>query len=205
LAPGTAAYVDRDWLPALSQTVPSLTVAADGSLAWCEGPSAKAPGVADPDTAAALALLSVAREAAAAVAGLPRGSVEVAGNGLIAHLVRALVGDSATRSAERPRAVVDVIGDPAVIVDATRRVADLGTIVLVGEALGRRAEMSLYADVHLRGLTLVGVAPPLQDVVYPVTENEADDLLLESCRGSLVHVRNGSLVPSDATWYRVSG
>ena len=35
-----------------------------------------------------------------------------------------------------------------------------GTIVLVGESLGRTAEMNLYPDVHARGLTLVGVEPP---------------------------------------------
>ena len=162
------------------------------------------PDTLHPDTAAALALLAVARDAAAAVAGLPLGSVKVTGSGLIAHLVRVLVGDGAARSAERPRAVVDVTGDPAVIVDATRRIADLGTVVLVGEALGRTADINLYADVHVRGLTLVGVSSPLQRGKFPKAQAD-DDYLLEACRASLVPASSDWVLVPGAAWYRVSG
>jgi len=179
-------------------------VSADGTLAWCEDSPAEAPGTLDPDTAAALALLSVARDAAAAVAGLPPGSIEVTGSGLIAHRVRVLVGDAPARSAEHPRAVVDLTGDPVVIADAARRVADLGTVVLAGEALGRRAEMNLYADVHLRGLTLVGVPPPLQHGRFPQAQMD-DDRLLDACRAWLVRVSSGQMLAPGAAWYRVSG
>lgn len=203
VAPGTFAYVDRDWLPAVSGTVPSLTVSADGTLAWCDGPSAKLPGAADPDTAAARILLSVARHAAAAVADLSPGSIEVIGSGLIAHLVRVLVGDDSVRSAEHPGAVVDATGDPAVIVDAARRVADLGTVVLVGEPLGRRVEMNIYEDVHMRGLTLVGVASPFHQPESPVVPAD-EGPLMAWCHESLGRVGSGTVVPAGSAWYAVA-
>lgn len=203
VAPGTFAYVDRDWLPAASGTVPSLAVSPDGTLAWGEESRATPPGTGDPDTAAARVLLSVARDAAAAVADLPPGSIEVIGSGLIAHLVRVLVGDASGRSAEHPRAVVDATGDPVVIVDATRRVADLGTVVLVGEALGRTVEMNLYPDVHLRGLTLVGVAPPLQQPESRAVLTD-EGPLIAWCHESLVRVSSGTVAPPRSAWYAVT-
>jgi hypothetical protein len=98
---------------------------------------------------------------------------------------------------------VDTTGDPAVIVDATRRLADLGTLVLVGESVGRKATLNLYQDVHLRGLMIVGVAPPLQRATFQA-EIESDDPLLESCRELLVEVASGAPLPLDGAWYRVS-
>lgn len=173
-------------------------------MAWCDGPPVQLADDADPDAAAALILLALAHEAASAVEGLPQGSVEVVGSGLIARRVRALVGGVTGATVERPRALVEVTGDPEATVNATRRVADLGTVVLAGEALGRRTEMNLYADVHLRGLTLTGVGPPLADAVVPSPPGEVDDVLLEWCRESLVHVSPDSPVPAGA-WYRVGG
>ncbi len=204
---GSAAYVDRDWLPGASGPLPAVIVGADGGPAWCDGAPVQAPSGIEPDTAAALALLSVARDAAAAVEGLP-GRVEVTGNGLIARQLSTLVTDGvrADRRASvvgPPKAIVDVTGDPAVIADATRRLADLGTLVLVGESLGRRVKLNLYPDVHGRGLTLVGVAPPLQQATAHA-ESEIDDPLLESCRELLVQVRFGAPLPLGGAWYRVS-
>ena len=202
VAPGTFAYVDRDWLPAVSGEAPSLTVSTDGIVAW--GDEARAPrGASDPDTTAARVLVSVARHAAAAVADLQPGSIEVIGSGLIAHLVRVLVCDDSGRSVEHPRAVVDATGDPMVIIDATRRVADLGTVVLVGEALGRRAELNSYADVHMRGLTLVGVAPPLQQPEYSVVRAD-EGPLMTWCHESLARVSSGTVVPPGSAWYAVT-
>ncbi len=206
LSPGSFAYVDRDWLPASSQTVPSLSVSPDGWVAWCEGSLRQAPNATDPDTAAALALLSVAREASAVVEGLPSGTVEVIGNGVIARLVRVVVGNAAHgagRTPVPPRAIVETTGDAQTIVDATRRLEDLGTLVLVGEALGRIVEMDLYADVHVRGLTLVGVSPPLYDGEFPQAQAD-DDRLLDACRASLARVSSRRMLPPGAAWYRVS-
>jgi hypothetical protein len=203
----SVAYVDHDWLPRSSASVPWIAVSPDGELAWCNGPPVRVPSSVEPDTAAALCLLAVAREAAAAVEDLLPGSVEVTGSGLIARQIRILIGDAAAPGVGSsapvgcPGAIVDTTGDPAVIVSATRRLADLGTLVLAGETLGRRTEMNIYSDVHARGLTLVGVAPPLHD---GKAFTNGDNSLGESCRESPVRVSSGALLPAGATWYRIS-
>jgi hypothetical protein len=202
---GSIAYVDRDWLPDSSRSVPSITV-VDGTLAWCDEAPLKAPGSLDPDTAAARVLLAVAREAAAALEGLAPASIEVTGSGLIARNVRAIVGDTAAVGGghRRPEAIIDVTGDPSVIGDSTRRLADLGTLVLVGEALGRRTELNLYPDVHVRGLTLVGVAPPLEGTTSGFALPDTFDPLVEQSRELLVRVPSGAPLPPGAAWYRLS-
>ena len=210
LPEGAVAYVDRDWLPASSRKVPSLVATSDGALAWCGGRPARIQGDLDSDTAATLVLLAIADEAVAIVEGTPPESIEVTGSGLIAQRVRALLKDGAAddgRSAafEQPRAIVDTTGDPTVIADATRRIADLGTLVLVGESLGRRAEMNLYADVHVRGLTLVGVAPPLEGAGSSFAEPDVGGTDVESSRELLVPASSGVPLPPGALWYRVSG
>ncbi len=163
------------------------------------------PDTLDSDTAATLVLLAVAQAAAGAVEGVSADSIEVVGSGLIALQARALLGGRFGLSTplEQPRAIVDTTGDPEVIVDATRRIAALGTVVLAGEGLGRKAEMNLYPDVHVRGLTLVGVRPASQDALSAA--NNADDTLVASCRDALVGVVAGTPLPRGATWYRVSG
>lgn len=199
IAPGTIAYVDRDWVPPVSGPVPSLTVSGDGVLTWGDF-TTELEGDADPDAAAALALTSVAGEA---VAQLPPGAVDVVGSGVIARVVRTLIGDGAAQGAGRPSAIVEASGDPAAIVDATRRVADLGSVVLVGEALGRRTDVNLYTDVHVRGLTLVGVPPPLRRP-RPPGASRGDIALVTLCRESLAKVGPGTPVPPDALWFAVT-
>lgn len=202
LPPGSLAYVDRDWLPAGSGVVPGIVAAPNGVIAWCDGPPAEGWDDAETGTAAALALLAVSREAAAVVEGLA--PVEVTGDGLVARRLRALLeGHVAGEGAERPEAIVDTTGNPATILDATRRVADLGTVVLAGECPGRPTELDLYPDVHVRGLTLAGVAPPLHRSRTSATESD-DAGLVAWCRASLAEVGSGSVVPEDAAWYCVS-
>jgi hypothetical protein len=196
LLPGSLAYVDRDWLPTTSGPVPSIVVTQNGRMAWCDGPTAQKPEHVDRDTAAALVLLSVAREAATVAEGLD--PVAVTGIGLVARLVRALMDDS--MRSERPGAVVETTGQPAVIADAVGRVADLGTVVLVGES-PRAIDLDLYADVHVRGLTLVGVAPPLQRSTGDT--QPGDGGLVTSSLESLGRVAAGTVVP-DATWFRIT-
>jgi hypothetical protein len=210
LPPETVAYVDQDWLPASSGEVPSLVAAGERTLAWCESPPVAKPGALDSDTAATLALLSVAQAVVAAVEHVLPDAIEVAGNGLIARQVRELLeapsakGGRSTRF-ELPDGIVETTGDPRIVIDATRRVASLGTVVLVGESLGRRAEMNLYPDVHVRGLTLVGIPPPLQRAEALFAQTDPDDPLVASCREALVHVDVGTPLPPGATWYRISG
>jgi len=209
-SPGSVAYVDRDWLPVSSGEVPSLVAAADGEVAWCGGHPVQVPETLDSDTAATLVLLAVAQAAVAAVEGVSANSIDVIGDGLIAMQVRALLGDRASGGGrrtplEQPGAIVDTTGDPRVILDAARRIAALGTVVLVGEGLGRTVEMNLYPDVHVRGLRLVGVSPPLQDATALFAADNADDTLVATCREALVGVLAGMPLPRGATWYRVSG
>jgi hypothetical protein len=204
LPAGSVAYVDRDWLPASSGEVPALVADTDGGLSWCGGPSVRMPSGDDSDTAASLALLAVAQAAVDAAMGVPADSINVIGSGLIALQMRALLGDgSSKRCLEQPRVIIDATGDPSAIVDATRRVAALGRVVLVGESLGRKSELNLYPDVHVRGLTLVGVRPPLQDAGTVFALSEADGPLVGSSRDSLVAATAGAPLLPAAPWYRV--
>jgi hypothetical protein len=206
---GSVAYIDREWLRSTSAEIPALIAAADGALAWCDGPAVQMEDGFDSDAGAILAFLAVARAAVAAVEGVAFHSVEVTGSGLTAHQVRALLGNGSPASSEharfaRPSAIVETTGAAPVIIEATKRLADLGTLVLVGESPTYELEMNLYPDVHVRGLTLVGVPPPLQagDVQSPA---ETGDPIVESSRRLLVTVSAGASLPHDAAWYRVSG
>jgi hypothetical protein len=203
LSPNSFAYVDADWLPSQPQLVPAVFADADGGLAWCDGPRVQPPTDLDVDTAAALTLQAVAEHAAAAVDGVPPRSIEVTGRGLISQQVRVIGRAAAERAKERPRAIIDSTGDPLVIADATRRVADLGIVVLVGEPLGQGFELNLYPDVHVRGLTLVGVAPPLHDSSFRSPSSESVGALEESWREALVRVRLNSFFQVTAPWYRL--
>ena len=206
LPSGSLAFIDSDWLTTSSSAVPSIVVSRDGMLAWCEGPGVPAPSGVDADTAAALVLLAVAREGAAAVEGL--GPVEVNGSGLIARRLRTLLGEVAAgedgwaTQGSRPAAIVETTGDPAAILESTRRVADLGTVVLVGEGLGRQFDLNLYPDVHVRGLTLLGIAPPIG--LGGLSEIDVTDPAVRWCCESLVRTRPDALLPSDAVWYAVA-
>jgi hypothetical protein len=209
LPAGSVAYIDRDWLPPASGEVPALIAAADGAFAWRGGPAVQMEAGLDSDTAAALAFLTVSRTAVTAVEDAAKDSIEVTGSGLIARQVRELLGHSSSSSGqsarfERPTAVVDTTGDAAVIVDATRRLENLGVLVLVGESHGCGVELNLYPDVHVRGLTLVGMPPPLQGAHFHAV-TEAGDPLVEASRRLLVAASSGGSLPPEAAWYRVSG
>jgi hypothetical protein len=203
---GSRAYLDRDWLPAArSGTVPALLVHPDGTLQWSDGPRVAAPEGVDADRAAALTLLAVAQEVAEAIGPAPPASVGVTGAGVIAAAVRALVhGDEARAGPERPQVVVDASGDPDRIVDATRRLADLGTLVLVGESLGRPLRVDLYPDVHRRGLTLVGVGPPLHNGGVEAPAGDPAGLVDGLFSRTLRDLDPAAPLASDGLWYRLS-
>jgi threonine dehydrogenase-like Zn-dependent dehydrogenase len=63
-------------------------------------------------------------------------------------------------------AVIDATGDPAVLAELTAAVCERGVVVLAGEYLGR-VPFDLYPDLHLRGLTAVGIPRPLADGLEP--------------------------------------
>jgi threonine dehydrogenase-like Zn-dependent dehydrogenase len=95
--------------------------------------------------------------AVAAVGGAA--SVEVMGHGPLAAAVRARLAGTGPAAWGPPAAIVEASGDPAAIRAALARVADLGTVVLAGPAPAAGTSLDLYADVHVRGLTVVGIAP----------------------------------------------
>jgi threonine dehydrogenase-like Zn-dependent dehydrogenase len=92
----------------------------------------------------------------AAVAARPAW-VEVLGEGDLAESLRARLGALAAGQSQ-PGAVIETTGEPDAIADALKRVADLGTVVLAGPPSADAGALDLYADLHVRGLTLVGLA-----------------------------------------------
>ena len=91
-----------------------------------------------------------------AALALLEGPVEVLGEGQIAQAVTAAVGG---RPGKQLAGIVDLTGDAVCVKEALGRVADLGTVVLAGPYPERPVVLDLYADLHLRGLTLIGVPP----------------------------------------------
>lgn len=194
------AYLDAEWiLEGAAGPLPALCVSS-GSARWDGGPAVPLPAGLAPDRAAELAFAAVAGEAVRALDGTPAESVEVIGEGIVAAVVRRLLPGSRREGAGNggaPQAIVDTTGDPARIVASTRRLGDLGTLVLAGERLGRPLRIDLYPDVHRRGLRLVGVAPPLADpqVFAGVTEADFNE--------PPARLAAGDPIPP-AAWYRLS-
>ena len=60
-----------------------------------------------------------------------------------------------TGGEEEPRRLVDETGDVDEVERLLARVADLGEVVLAGPPLRRNATIDLYADLHVRGLTMI--------------------------------------------------
>jgi hypothetical protein len=194
LPPGSAAYIDADWVPAgRGGACPGVVATPDGQLQWSRGPGHH-PAAGVPDTCAALTLVAVAREVTEAIRGAE--AVRVRGSGAVARLIRDLV--PSTESNTTVDAVVDTTGDLSVLAEEFRRVADLGTIVLAGELLDGSVDLDLYPDVHRRGLRVVGVAPPLTSGIVDNGEPLPDWLL-----PSLCPVAVGDVLPAGAPWYRV--
>jgi len=94
----------------------------------------------------------------AVVAAVPPDAVpvEVLGTGALADELRKTLGRTAGGT---PAAVVDTTGDPERIADALRRLDELGVLVLAGPTPSGPLTMDLYSDLHVRGLTVVGVPP----------------------------------------------
>lgn len=93
----------------------------------------------------------------AALAALPVGDgpVEVLGDGALAAALRERLAARISHGSDAAGAAIDTTGDAAVIAAALARLADLGTLVLA--AACEPAPLDLYTDVHVRGLTIVGV------------------------------------------------
>ena len=94
------------------------------------------------------------------LAALPDGSgrIEILGENSLADELRTRLGDRAQLHPNAPpSAIVDTTGDAAAVVSALQRVEDLGTVVLAGSLASKAVTLDLYSDVHVRGLTIIGV------------------------------------------------
>lgn len=104
-----------------------------------------------------MSALATAAVAAAASGPLP---VEVTGAGELAAAIRAELGPGEPATEERPGTIVETTGAAAEIQAALARVRDLGLVVLAAAPAADAADLDLYADLHVRGLTVVGVTEP---------------------------------------------
>jgi threonine dehydrogenase-like Zn-dependent dehydrogenase len=100
----------------------------------------------------------VAAATAAAAAGPP--PIEVSGSSELAAAIGAELGGERERSSERPGTIVETTGEVSEIQAALARVRDLGTVVLVAAPAPDGPKLDLYTDLHVRGLTVVGVCVP---------------------------------------------
>jgi hypothetical protein len=210
LPKGWQAYVDADWLrPHRGPDVPAILADPDGALRWrslTASPFGRTSN-GDTDLAASRALAWTADRAARAVIDVS-GDVEVTGDGVLALGIRRLVSQTnvhrlrvSTASAlpVRPSAVILTTREPDALVSATRRVADLGVLVLVSE-IAEPFGIDLYPDVHSRGLALVGVPGPL------ACAKDSEPHPLETVyRNLLVPGHYGRQVVASGCWFRFSG
>ena len=197
LEPGWVAYVDRDWVPPdPGLPVRALAIDAESGKGRFGDGEPLTLDSGDPDRIAVRVLLDVAHEAAAAAGRLR--PVEVLGSGITAAFIAAILGSSPGRqqASVQPRAIVETTGDPETIADATQRLADLGTLVLAGDAFGDSVRLNLYPDVHSRGLVIAGIRPPL------ASQNCEGSPALEAA--APVPVRSGEPLDLDAPWYRLA-
>jgi hypothetical protein len=143
-------WIDADWRRGADAA--AAIVLDDGHLKLPDGSTLALDGERPEDVA--IALLAALAGRAAAVARRVGGPTAVNGHGLVARFTEILMGLEELH--DRPAVIVDTIGSDEAIAEATRSVADLGTIVLAAPTEPSVA-LDLYPDVHLRGLTLVGV------------------------------------------------
>lgn len=177
LEPQAAAYIDPDWLA--EGAAHALVVAGR-----------------DSDEDAAAALMAHADAVLAALAGVPDATVAIVGDGAVAQIVRARLGDRASEVVEgaRTAAVADMTGAPGALARAARAAADEGLVVLAGGAPVHDAALDVYPDLHRRGLRVVAIPPP-----QPTGSDSGAAL---AAIGPPVRVAPGAPAPP-ASWYRV--
>jgi hypothetical protein len=98
-------------------------------------------------------------DAAVLAATAGSGPIEVTGSGALAAEIRAKLGADAAAD-DVPGTILETTGEIAEIERAFARVRDLGTVVLVVDLEEDAPPVDLYRDVHVRGLTVIGVPDP---------------------------------------------
>jgi threonine dehydrogenase-like Zn-dependent dehydrogenase len=145
------------------------------------------------DGLAAAEFVATAMRAVAAARGAVDGPVQVIGTGLLGQLIAQQLTGGAAEA--HPSAVIDATGTAASVQRALSLVESLGTVVLAAPVAAPVLPVTGYADVHKRGLTVVGV--PWATEPVDVTEE-----LVEFALAKLQQARDGEPAPA-APWYRV--
>ena len=185
------AFIDADWLAGSRGAPVPAILARAGRLGSSWDDRSVSSRRKTGSRAALGALAGVAAAAAAAAAG--GGPIAVPGTGLIASIVRDLVGGDLDREdGRRPVTIVETRSEPTALLDSARRVADLGTIVLAIQPAGDFL-FDFYPDVHVRALRVAAVPFPLD--VPASTHPGAPEP---------TRVRLGEVLPADAGWYLLS-
>lgn len=153
-----AAFVDRDWLQGLTDgVIAALAIDADGQLHYRDRQVGGKDG--SPEREAAAIMSAFVEDLLAAVMDADRRYVEVTGGGLVAAELRGRLA-AAPRGEEPPSVVVELTGRQAELLRATRELAPGGLLVLAGESAAG-IDLDVYADVHRRGLQVLGVPLPV--------------------------------------------
>jgi hypothetical protein len=187
-------FVDAAWV---SDGELRAVVVTDDEVSGVDGALllSRAGRSEEPDVLAAATLEALA---VAALAEVGTRSAEVIGDGVVADRLRSLVatGDPG----HPPAAIVDTTGDPERIEAATRRLADLGVLVLTVPPSGPVA-LDMYPDVHVRGLEVVGVSVVPQ-MLEAVLANGSYRSILDTMR-AVVEPNAG--LPVAASWLELRG
>ena len=205
---GAVAYIDAEWISDESpELFGALIVRPGRDVRWRNGNPLPASHD-DPDEVALLALLSFATEAAI-LARSAGGPAEVTGSGIVAWLIRRLIegsiDSSAVLEAAQPPTIVDTTGEPEVVAASLERIEDLGTLVLAGEPRKGTFPLDVYPNLHVRGLSVVGVSRPLSGDVLPPSDALASVMSVEDFRSGLATRRPDATETRAAMCYRVEG
>jgi predicted dehydrogenase len=110
----------------------------------------------------------LALRAVAAVTDAHDGRVSVIGEGPLAEHVERLL--PAHSGSARPRAIIETTGSGVNVKRAISEVETLGTVVLAAPVDAAVVDVSGYADIHVRGLTVVGL-PCTPDLAEPADQD----------------------------------
>ncbi len=136
--------------------------------------------------------MATALGALARINGVPAGRVQVIGDGLLGRLVERLL--PAGFGSGRPLAVVEATGSDSNLRRAISTVETLGTVVLAAPLDVPAVQVAGYTDIHVRGLTVVGLAWVTDPTQVPAA-------LVDWALACLAQAGDGGPT-SPAPWYR---
>lgn len=152
------AMTDHCGVPVLADPLgPGRVAFVDGGaepMRW--GRSYQAvPGI---EQRAAAELVATATASVAAADLRDGRAVQVTGQGLLAYIIRGLLpATGASEVSAEADVVIETTGSPLHIGEATRTLRRLGRLVLAAPPRPDIVDLATYRDIHVRGLTLVGV------------------------------------------------